>query len=221
MSEINTVTPFKFKNFVIHQDQCTMKVGTDGVLLGAWVDVSHANEILDIGTGTGLIALMCAQRAKNSMVSAIEIEQAACEQASYNFNASPYANRLFSIQESIQNYSKLSRKTFDLIVSNPPFFSGGTFSSNQDRNSVRHTIKLPHGDLLSATRKLLSRSGKFCVILPYIEGLRFKELAHNYQLFCTKMTEVFPKAHKKTEQASHLKFKEPNVDFSNKISRTR
>jgi len=82
---------------------------------------------------------------------------------------------------------------YDLIVSNPPFFSGGTFSANEDRNSVRHTVKLPNGDLLMAARKLLNKDGRFCVILPYIEGLRFQEQAEQYGFYCTKMTEIVPK----------------------------
>lgn len=177
-----------------------MKVGTDGVLLGAWADVESAKSILDIGTGTGVIAIMLAQRAAEAKVSGIEIDDAACEQAQQNMDASPFANRLKAELSPIQDFAKLSREDFDLIVSNPPFFSGGTFSENQDRNSVRHTVKLSHGDLLMAVQKLLSKQGKFCLILPYLEGLRFQEMAKNYNLFCTKMTEVRPKKDKSVER---------------------
>lgn len=191
---------FKFKKFNIEQDNCTMKVGTDGVLLGAWADVKNAKSILDIGTGTGVIAIMLAQRAAEAKVSGIEIDQAACTQAQQNMDGSPFADRLKTELSPVQDFAKLSRDEFDLIVSNPPFFSGGTFSENQDRNSVRHTVKLSHGDLLMAVQKLLSKTGKFCVILPYLEGLRFQEMAKNYNLFCTKMTEVKPKKEKSVER---------------------
>ena len=116
---------FKFKQFNIEQDKCSMKVGTDGVLLGAWANVENATNILDIGTGTGVIAVMLAQRAPLAQVSGIEIDEAACEQAVENMQASPFADRLKAELMPIQDFAKLSRSEFDLIVSNPPFFSGG------------------------------------------------------------------------------------------------
>lgn len=191
---------FKFKQFDIEQDQCSMKVGTDGVLLGAWAEVKEATSILDIGTGTGVIAIMLAQRAVKAQVTAVEIDELACAQAAKNMEASPFAARLKAEMSPIQDFAKLTREEFDLIVSNPPFFSGGTFSENQDRNSVRHTVKLSHGDLILAVQKLLSKNGKFCLILPFLEGLRFQEMAKNYNLFCTKMTEVKPKKDKGVER---------------------
>lgn len=191
---------FKFKKFNIQQDQCTMKVGTDGVLLGAWANVENAKSVLDIGTGTGVIAIMLAQRTEEAKVVGVEIDMVACKQAQQNMDASPYANRVRAELSPIQDFAKLSREDFDLIVSNPPFFSGGTFSQNQDRNSVRHTVKLSHGDLLMAVQKLLSKNGKFCLILPYLEGLRLEEMAKSYNLFCTKMTEVKSKKEKSVER---------------------
>lgn len=192
--------PFHFKQFSIAQDLCTMKVGTDGVLLGAWAETDNASNILDIGAGTGVIAIMLAQRAENAMIDAVEIDEIACTQASENMQASPWSKRLNPIQDAIQDYARTSTKQYDLIVSNPPFFTGGTFSNEEYRNVVRHTVKLPNGDLLAAVRSLLADSGKFCVILPTIEGLRFQERAQNYRLFCTKMTEVKPKDDKPVER---------------------
>lgn len=177
-----------------------MKVGTDGVLLGAWADVSGASSILDIGTGTGIIAIMLAQRAAQAQIHAVEIDGEACSQAGENMENSPFANRLKAINKSIQDFAKLSRKEYDLIVSNPPFFTGGTLSNNQDKLSVRHTVKLSHGDLLQAVRKLLSKKGKFCTILPNLEGLRFREIAHTYNLHCTKQTAVHPVEGKPVER---------------------
>ena len=192
--------PFYFKQFAIEQDKCPMKVGTDGILLGAWADINGAKTILDIGTGTGVIAIMLAQRALNAKVHAVEIDEIAWEQATYNMQQSPWKDRLEAFQESIQTYAKFSRNSYDLIVSNPPFFSGGTFSYNESRNNIRQTIKLPHGDLWVAVRNLLNPNGKFCLILPLIEGLRFQEMAKRYHFYCTKMTEVIPKKGKNVER---------------------
>ena len=170
------------------------------MLLGAWADVLDADRILDIGTGTGVIAIMLAQRTQNAEIFGVEIDEAACQQASENMAASPWRARLHAVQIPIQDYAKSSNQEFDLIVSNPPFFSGGTFSNNENRNNVRHTVKMPHGDLLSAVRTLLAPKGRFCVVLPLIEGMRFRELARSYNLYCTKMTEVIPKVDKQVER---------------------
>jgi len=192
--------PFQFKQFAIQQDRCTMKVGTDGVLLGAWADVSEVQIVLDIGAGSGVIAIMLAQRTENAIIHAVEIDAEAYEQAQENMQNAPWAAQLTAFNISIQDFVETHENRYDLIVSNPPFFSGGTFSHSQERNSVRHTVKLPHGDLLSAARTLLSEQGRFCVILPFIEGLRFQELARDYNLYCTKITEVKPKADKPVER---------------------
>lgn len=177
-----------------------MKVGTDGVLLGAWSDTTAVGSILDVGTGTGLIAIMLAQRAPEAVIHAVEIDEIACGQAVENMQNSPWATRLTCFNTAIQDFAKQHGHEYDLIVSNPPFFSGGTFSSSQDKTSVRHTVKLPHGDLLSAVRSLLSQNGRFCAILPQMEGLRFREMAGNYGIYCSKMVEVLPKVGKPVER---------------------
>ncbi|MEM0993747.1 MAG: methyltransferase [Bacteroidota bacterium] len=198
--QVTSIPPFKFKQFEIQQDQCPMKVGTDGILLGAWADVADAKHVLDIGTGTGLIAIMLGQRNELAKIDAVEIDECACSQASANMQAAPWSDRLQAIPVAIQDFAQSAQQSYDLIVSNPPFFSGGTFSDKADRNQVRHTVKLPHGDLLRAVQKLLAKDGKFALILPLIEGLRFEELAQNYNLYCTKRTEVFPRADKNVER---------------------
>lgn len=185
-----------------------MKVGTDGVLLGAWVDCSDRKRILDIGTGTGVIAIMLAQRNSEARVHGVEIEKTACVQAAENMENSPFSERLSVIESAVQDYS-FKKEKYDLIVSNPPFFSGGTLSENQARDAVRHTVKLPHGALLLSVQRLLSEDGKFAVILPYIEGLRFKEMAATYNLHCTRETEVKPKADKPIERLL-LEFEKAN-----------
>jgi tRNA1Val (adenine37-N6)-methyltransferase len=196
----DSVKPFKFKQFGIYQDKCAMKVGTDGVLLGAWAAAENAEMILDIGTGTGVIAIMLAQRNENATVHGVDVDEMSHEQATENMQNSPFSERLSSYLIDIQSYAKVTDRKYDLIVSNPPFFTGGTLSANQDKTNVRHTVKLPHGDLLLAVKNLLGENGKFCVILPLIEGLRFKELAERTQLFCTKITEVQPKIGKGVER---------------------
>jgi tRNA1Val (adenine37-N6)-methyltransferase len=193
--------PFRFKQFAIHQDRCAMKIGTDGVLLGAWADVEGAQYALDIGTGSGVIAIMLGQRAPQMLVHGVEIDATAYEQAADNMRAAPWASRMQVFHAAIQDYAAApSVENYDLIVSNPPFFTGGVFSYNQARNSVRHTVKLPHSDLLGAVRSLLSDQGRFCLVLPYIEGLRFQELASSYHLYCTRVTEVHSKAGKPIER---------------------
>ncbi|MCB9303929.1 MAG: methyltransferase [Lewinellaceae bacterium] len=192
--------PFFFKQFTIHQDKCSMKVGTDGVMLGAWADTDGVERALDIGAGSGLIAIMLGQRSAHIMVDAVEIDEPSYEQARENMAQAPWSSRLRAFHTSIQDFSREAAHQYQLIVSNPPFFSGGTFSDDHNRANVRHAIKLPHGDLLSAVRSLLSPEGKFCLVLPYIEGLRFQELAESYHLHCTRMTEVYPKQGKPVER---------------------
>lgn len=202
MTPSKTIKPFKFKEFTLEQDRCTMQVGTDGILLGAWAPVEGATSILDIGTGTGLIAIMLAQRSTTSQIHAVEVDEQACQQAAENMGRAPWSKRLWAHQGAIQDFGlpvEIS-SGFDLIVSNPPFFSGGTFSFNQDRNSVRHTVKLPHNDLLRSVRRLLHDQGRFATILPLIEGLRFQELAESYKLYCTQAIEVKPKPSRPAER---------------------
>ena len=196
----NTAKPFKFKQFSINQEHCAMKVGTDGVLLGAWADTNGSKMLLDIGTGTGVIAIMLAQRNTQAIVHGVEVDELSHKQAEDNMKASPFAARLQTYHIDIQSYAKITDRKYDLIVSNPPFFSGGTLSATQDKTNVRHTVKLPHGDLLTSVKNLLTDDGRFCVILPLIEGLRFKELAERAGLFCTKTTEIIPKKEKTVER---------------------
>ena len=193
--------PFQFKQFEIAQDQCGMKIGTDGVLLGAWAPIKDGTKkALDIGTGTGIIAIMLAQRAKSVSVTGVEIEEKSAKQAKENMDASPFSDRLDLALGSIQDFAANTDECFDLIISNPPFFSGGTFSQNQERNDVRHTVKLPNGDLLRSAHKLLTIQGTFAVILPFIEGLRFKEMAVQYGFHVSHITEVRPKVDKPVER---------------------
>ncbi len=181
---------FKFKKFEIVQDNCNMKVNTDGILLGAWSETLGKRTALDIGTGTGIIAIMLAQKNKNIKVTGIDIDKHSLQQAGLNMDNSPYKDRLVAVHSSVQDFLKDRDQRFELIVSNPPFFTGGTFSSNENKANVRHTFKLPHSDLLRAVQRLLDPLGHFDLILPYLEGLRFIELADQYKLYVNKITEV-------------------------------
>ncbi len=195
------VKPFRFKKFIVHQDKVSMKVGTDGVLVGAWVDIKNKSTALDIGTGSGVIALILAQRiGADAKIHAIDLDAVAIDQAEHNFILSPWSSQMHIHHDSIQHFAKATHLKFDLIISNPPFFTGGMLSEHNDRNDVRHTIKLPHGDLLLAVDKLLHPSGSLAIILPYLQGLRFIEIAALYRLFPGRITEVKTKSDKPIER---------------------
>ncbi|RMF00488.1 MAG: methyltransferase domain-containing protein [Bacteroidetes bacterium] len=182
---------FRFQQFTIKQEAAAMKVGTDGVLLGAWAMHPAPAQALDIGAGTGLIALMLAQRFTSLQVDAVEIDEAAAAEARGNVQASPFAERIQVHAQSIQDFARVTPdRYYDLMVSNPPFFTGGILSEQEGRSSARHTVKLSHQDLLRSVQRLLAEEGCFCVVLPWLEGLRFEELARSYQLFTRERVEV-------------------------------
>jgi tRNA1Val (adenine37-N6)-methyltransferase len=185
---------FSFKQFQIRHARSAMKVGTDGVLLGAWADVEGVHYALDIGAGSGLIAIMLAQRAPAAHIDAVEIDEAAAEEAAENMAGSPFGDRLKCFSLPIQDFvPPPTRRQYDLLVSNPPFFSGGVLSFNESRKVVRHTVKLPHNELLLAVQRLLAPQGRFCLILPLLEGLRFEELAVQYGLYVNRRCSVQPR----------------------------
>ena len=157
-------TPFfRFKHFTVYHDLCAMKVGVDGVLLGAWADCRNTDYILDVGTGSGLIAIMLAQRSK-AFIHAIDIDENACNQAEINFRNSPFNDRLSIELRSFQNFS--SAKQYDLIVSNPPYFVNSLKSPDKNRNLARHNDNLSLEDLFNKSVSLLSPQGKLAIILP-------------------------------------------------------
>jgi len=157
---------FNFKQFTIRQDKCAMKVGTDGVLLGAWTDVAHTDNVLDVGTGTGLIALMIAQRRRHAIINAIDIDQDACVQASENVAHSVFKNRIQVIRQSFFDYS--SEKKYDLIISNPPYFKNALTGPDKKRNTARHSDSLPLLQFIRHAIPLLSENGRIALILPVI-----------------------------------------------------
>ncbi|MGS2762431.1 tRNA1(Val) (adenine(37)-N6)-methyltransferase [Sinomicrobium sp. M5D2P9] len=183
--------PFNFKEFSVSQDKCAMKVGTDGVLLGAWADVSGKPfSILDIGAGTGLIALMMAQRSGAELIDALEVNEAAYEQCVENFENSPWNDRLFCYHASLDEFTKETEDTYDLIVSNPPFFTENVPSGDIQRDIARATISLPFEELLESVSQLLSEEGSFHVVLPYKEEESFTEMAGELGLLPYRITRV-------------------------------
>lgn len=165
---------FRFKRFTIRQQRSAMKVGTDGVLLGAWAGVrSTDRRILDIGTGTGLIAVMLAQRAAEAEITGVDIDDVT--EARENGDASPWGDRLHFVQQPIQQFRPAER--YDLIVSNPPFYVDALVCPDLGRTTARHTVHLSYEELLDAVVRLLSPGGRFAVVLPTPEAERFRRLA--------------------------------------------
>jgi len=206
---------FHFKRFSITQEGVTHPVGTDGVLLGAWVNVSGARRILDIGTGTGVIALMLAQRTEtdpNVFIEAVEIHPGSALCAGRNFADSPWAQRLRIRQMPVQEFTQNAEGQFDLIVSNPPFFSETTRAPDETRRLGRHTATLPPGEMLAAVRRLLAPGGRFAVVLPVQEGLRLCELSVPNGLYWTSITEVRSRREKPVERLL-IEFEKNPYDF--------
>jgi tRNA1Val (adenine37-N6)-methyltransferase len=168
-----------------------MKIGTDGVLLGAWTPIeNHPNAILDIGTGTGIIALMLAQRSDAQQIDALEIDENAYEQAVDNFENSPWSDRLFCFHAGLDEFVEEPEEEYDLIISNPPFYTDDFRSENEQRDLARFQEAMPFEDLVEAAALLLSETGVFSVIIPFKEEEKFIALANEYDLFPIKITRV-------------------------------
>lgn len=196
---------FHFKQFRIKQEKCAMKVGTDAVLLGSWVQCAGAKNILDIGTGTGIIAMMLAQKSE-AYIHALDIDRYAVEQAIENIAESPFRNNIFVYHKSLQSFADEVNYKYDLIVSNPPYFVDSSKAPNQSRNFARHTDELSFEDLLIGVNKLLQPKGKFCLILPNKEGQLFIEKALESGLYCNKIIRVKTRKDKEDPKRLLLSF---------------
>jgi tRNA1Val (adenine37-N6)-methyltransferase len=182
---------FAFKKFSVNQDKTAMKIGTDGVLLGAWCPINNRpNSILDIGTGTGIIALMLAQRTEAQQIDALEIEENAYEQAVDNFENSPWSDRLFCFHAGLDEFVDDPEDEYDLIVSNPPFYVEDYKTNDTHRDLARFQDAMPFEDLVAAVDLLLSENGIFAVIIPFKEEERFMDLCAKMELFPIKITRV-------------------------------
>ena len=183
--------PFQFKQFSVAQDRCAMKVGTDAVLLGAWSALDHMpNTILDIGSGTGILALIMAQRSTAELIDALEIDADAYEQCVHNFETSDWGDRLFCYHASLEEFVGEIEDTYDLIISNPPFYTDHFKSRNEARNKARFEDALPFEELLTSASKLLSVTGQLNVIIPFSEEINFISLAKNVDLYPIRILRV-------------------------------
>ncbi len=190
-----------------------MKVGTDAVLLGAWTEPGKAQSILDIGTGTGIIALMLAQRSE-ARIDAIDIDADACLQAEENVRNCKWKERIVVHHVPLQSHSQRQTNKYDLIVSNPPYFVDSSKALYIERTTARHTDLLPYCELLESVLLLLGKNGRFCVILPKEEGELFRDMAEKKKLYLCKMTRVKSKADKVTEKRLLMQFEFQRKSFS-------
>lgn len=182
---------FSFKQFNVQQDRCAMKIGTDGVLLGAWTPlINNPYNLLDIGAGTGILSLMLAQRSNLEQIDAIEIDEGAYEQCVENFEASPWSDRLFCFHAGLDEFVDDPEDEYDLIISNPPFYTDTFKSENTQRDIARFEDALPFEELIEAADLLLSDNGIFSVIIPYKEETKFVSMCKELELFPLKITRV-------------------------------
>lgn len=189
------MTNFKFKKFSLSDDSSAMKIGTDAVLLGAWTDVSKANKILDVGSGSGIIAMMLAQRT-NAKIYGVEVDENSFLQAQENIKNSNFQNRIKFYYQSFQDFYKTINSKFDLIVSNPPYFSNSLKTLNQSRTIARHNDLLSYEEIIVGVKKILKQDGKFFLILPAAESKIFIDRALIESLYCSKMLLVKDKKDK-------------------------
>ncbi|WP_456420868.1 tRNA1(Val) (adenine(37)-N6)-methyltransferase [Lutibacter sp.] len=183
--------PFHFKQFTIQQDKTAMKVGTDGVLLGAWVKIeTEVCNILDVGSGTGLIALMLAQRSNAEVIDAVELNADAYIQTVENFEVSNWGDRLFCYHASLQEFADEIDAKYDLIISNPPFYTSTFKKLPKERAMARHTESLTYTELLLGVSKLVSKKGSCAFIIPYEEESSFIEIAKQHKLLPNRITHV-------------------------------
>ena len=185
---------FHFKKFSIQQSETAMKVGTDGVLLGAWVDAGLIGEkVLDIGTGTGIIAIMLAQKNPEAHIDAIERDENAFQQAIGNVAICPWNNNIHVYHIDLAQYLLSSSNTYSTMVCNPPYFIKGWQVDNPGRKLARDAEHLPHDLLIAAAKQLLTADGNLWIVLPKQEGELFITAALQGQLYCCNKTQVFTK----------------------------
>ncbi|MBG3129017.1 methyltransferase [Proteus mirabilis] len=182
---------FTFKQFFVAHDKCEMKVGTDGVLLGAWAPIDNVKRALDIGTGSGLIALMLAQRAnKIECIDGIELDEKAALQATENAQESQWHSFIHIYHSDIHYYVEQAQHKYDLIVSNPPYFEPAIACRNDVREQARYTKTLTHEGLLDSAQSLIAEEGLFCVVLPYSIGEQFIEIAEKKEWNVAKRVNI-------------------------------
>ncbi|PIE49249.1 MAG: tRNA (adenine-N(6)-)-methyltransferase [Flavobacteriales bacterium] len=220
--------PFRCKQFTVHHHKSAMKVGTDSLLLGAWTSLNNKPaKILDIGTGCGILALQMAQRSDALTINAIEHDAESYEQAVENFENSPWPDRLFCYHCTLQEYTAEIDEQYNLIISNPPFYTSNTISTDKRRTNARNTVSLSFKTLLKAVHILLSKNGVFSLILPHSEESNFILLAKNEGFFLQKICRINDKPQSpvkrslmifgfecKKVELTHLTLKDNNRQYS-------
>jgi tRNA1Val (adenine37-N6)-methyltransferase len=200
MPQDRKTTPFRFKQFTVEQNRAAMKVGFDGILLGAWANVDGCQRILDVGTGTGLIALMLAQRTQTEEgsvhVDAIEIDSVSVDEATVNVSNSPWSDRVHVIHKSLQDFARTNSVRYDLVVCNPPFFEDGTLSQDRSRWRARHANTLTFANLCDTATEVVSGNGRLCVVLPSRRAAACIEFAREVAWFCRRRLRVKPTPNK-------------------------
>ena len=183
--------PFFFKKFGLFHHRSTMKIGTDAILLARWIEVSENDDVLDIGTGCGLIPLMLAQKGIKS-ADAVEIDRDSYEEAAQNFSISAWKSRIFAINDDIKHYSEICAKKYDLVVSNPPFFFGDNIPEKEKKGLARHTNTLSYSDLLASVKKVIKPDGRFALVLPARESVTFLKEVENQGFYLQKELLIVP-----------------------------
>jgi len=183
--------PFFFKKFGLFHHRSTMKIGTDAIILSRWVEVNPDDDVLDIGTGCGLIPLMLSQKGIHH-ADAVEIDGDSCEEAALNFRLSAWSSQLAVYHDDVKNFADRNLEKYDLIVSNPPFFFGDNIPQKMKKGLARHTNTLSYKDLLDAARKMLKPNGRFALVLPTIESVTFLKIATENGFYLQKKMEIIP-----------------------------
>jgi tRNA1Val (adenine37-N6)-methyltransferase len=183
-------TTFTCKQFSVIQEKSALKVGTDAILLGAFTEHSHSAQILDIGTGTGILSLMMAQKFPNASIHAIDVDSDACADASLNFSQSSWAGNMTCFHIDLHEFAIQSSLQYDIIICNPPFFHQSLLSLENKKNIARHSISLSPEILFEHCSKLLSAHGIISVIIPYTDAHRYLEIAHRFLLYPCKEVHI-------------------------------
>ncbi len=209
---------FRFKQFEIEDNNSTMKVGTDAIILGSWINAKKSKSILEIGTGSGVIALMLAQ-ISHAKITAIDIDKNSISQAQKNISNSKWPKQIIAQNISFQDFIKSSNKTFDLVISNPPFFYNSLRSEKEQNNLAKHNDNLSYEDLIFGVKKALEKNGSFYTIFPYSEGNVFRKRAEINNLFCTKTLLIKPNIKKPVNRILfQFQFKKSTKIIENEIT---
>ena len=200
---------FKFKQFIINQEKCAMKVGTDGCLLGAWADLSNSRKILDVGCGSGLIAIMAAQRCPQATITGIEIDEDAVAQSQENSKSSPWSERIKIIHSDFLKYAP--QEQYDTILSNPPYFTSSLKCPDDKRTKARHSDTLSCSDFLYHSYDLLLEGGKISIVIPFEQKEIWCKQAENDGFTLTKATNVHTRPNFPPKRVL-LEFTKGNID---------